>query len=95
MPEEEVSFRSIKITLSEEALDKLELLKLTGSFRSYSMTIEETIRGLFDVLKELYIAEYRAKGEKPIPDELKLEAAKNIAVRLYRFNFGKLKREDV
>ena len=82
---EEPTFQSIKITLSEEALRILDVLRKKGSFRSNSMTVEETIRALHDILRNVEIAEMRAEGKSPVPDHLKLEAARDIAIRLARF----------
>ena len=82
---EEPSFQSIKITLSEEVHRILDVLRKWGSFRSYSMTIEESIRALYDVLETVKVMEIRAEGKQPIPDNLKIEAARDIAVRLSRF----------
>jgi hypothetical protein len=90
MSEEEVPFKTLKITMSEEAFNILESLRISGSFRSYSMTIEESIRSLFDILKEIYVVEYTAKSQKPIPDQLKLEFIKHIVIRLYRYNLDKI-----
>jgi len=86
---EELPFKSIKITLSEEALDMLEEIKRRGCFRSYSMAIEESIRALFDVLNDLDLGMRHAKDGKPIPDEKKLEVVRDVAVRLSRFSVYK------
>lgn len=86
MVKEASSFKSMKITLSEEALDLLEDIKEKGCFRSHSMAIEESIRALHDVLTHLDQGMAFAKDEKPIPDAKKLEVIRDIAVRLSRFS---------
>ncbi|MDH5448632.1 MAG: hypothetical protein OEX01_06495 [Candidatus Bathyarchaeota archaeon] len=50
---EETPFKSIKITLSEEALDMLAILRKKGYFRSDSMAIEESIRTVYAVSGDL------------------------------------------
>ena len=51
---EETPFKSIKITLSEEAIRKLSGLRKGGSFRSDSATIEECIRTTFDISEDIF-----------------------------------------
>lgn len=87
MSEDEVPFKSIKITLSDEALDLLDKIKKLGSFRTTSMTVEEIIRAFHDVVTKIWLAEKWAadKGKTPIPADERLKVAEYIAVRLTRF----------
>jgi hypothetical protein len=85
MTEEQVPFKSIKITLSEEALMLLEELKTAGSFRSNSMTIEESIRAFHYIVAQVRWATGRAKNGKPIPEQIRITLARDIGVRLARF----------
>lgn len=48
-------FKPIRITLSEEAFNRLEVVMKVAKFRSYSSTIEECIRAIYDVMDEIYI----------------------------------------
>lgn len=93
MPKEqspEVCFKSIKVTLSEEALMLLDELKKAGSFRSNSMTIEESIRAVHDIMAYLMAAIDQAKHGKPIPTEARLTLARDITIRLARFLYNEL-----
>ena len=51
MPED-VPFKSMSITLSDEALEKLALLKQGGAFGSDSATIEECIRAVYGMFED-------------------------------------------
>ena len=83
---EEVPFKSIKITLSEEALRMLGNLRKRGSFRSNSMTIEECIRALHELSDDLGgIFQKSIDEDKPIPNEERRSAFKRYALRLARF----------
>lgn len=53
---EETPFKSLKITLSDEALDKLSKLRFTACMRSDSATIEECIRTFYDIVMDFYFA---------------------------------------
>jgi len=94
--EEEVPFKSMKITISEEAMDMLDRLRIAGAFRSYSMTVEEIIRGLYDVAVEIAagIREAADRNERLSPNEQAI-ALQRIGLRLKRFvvAFG-LKRKS-
>lgn len=46
----EERFKSLRITLSDEALARLKRIKERGRFRSYSSAIEETIRAMFELM---------------------------------------------
>jgi len=60
---EEVPFKSMKITLSEEAYEKLNILRQGGAFRSDSATIEECIRAVNDMLDDLIFELDIRKGQ--------------------------------
>ena len=85
MGQQEVPFRSMKITLSEQAIDLLDDLKKRGRYRSYSMAIEEVIRAMYGVVQDIEVADILGKGKTPIPEDLKLQAFRDIVIRLYRF----------
>ena len=86
MSEEEVPFKSIKITLSEEAIDMLTTLRLKGAFRSNSMTIEGCIRAIYEICGDIqtYLRFYRDKNEI-VPNVEQLSAYKRYVLRLARF----------
>lgn len=54
MSDKELPFKSIKITLSSEALARLNFIVKEASFRSYSSGIEECIRAVYDLMYEAY-----------------------------------------
>ncbi len=82
----EESFKAIRITLSEEAFDIMEKIMKDSSFRSYSSTIEESIRVLSDIINEIHtIAGERDENDVLISDAQCAEAFARIGVRLYRF----------
>lgn len=51
--DEEEPFRKIRLTLSEDAIEKLGILRKRGYFRSDSMTVEESIRTIYAVLTDI------------------------------------------
>ena len=61
---EEVPFKSMKITLSEEALQKLCELRTGGAFRSDSATIEECIRTMYTIIEDLKLEIRRLPKDK-------------------------------
>jgi len=67
----ESPFKSIRITLSEDAIVMLDGLKRSGKFRSYSAAVEETIRTLHDLLTEHAGLRYRINrlGEREDAEE--------------------------
>jgi Arc/MetJ-type ribon-helix-helix transcriptional regulator len=83
---EETPFKSIKITLSEEALDILAELRKKGYFRSDSMTIEESIRALFAMSNEMegHMLFLARKKRSASPQEA-TEWLKSLTTRLARF----------
>jgi len=48
-------FKPIRITLSQEAFDRLEQIMKQASFRSYSSAIEECIRVVWNVIGDVYL----------------------------------------
>lgn len=79
----------MKITLSEEALEKLGELRQGGAFRSDSATIEECIRVVKDLISDFQfeIGSYMKNNPgKGIPQELQLELLRRIILRLSRFD---------
>lgn len=86
MSEEEVPFKSIKITLSEEALRVLSVLRKRGSFRSNSMTVEECLRAIFDITVDFAArARVYAKKGEDIPQVEEQRALRSYLLRLARF----------
>jgi Arc/MetJ-type ribon-helix-helix transcriptional regulator len=87
---EEAPFKSIKITLSEEAIEKLCELRQGGSFRSDSAAIEECIRAMSDMYNELEssIKSHRINGGKTLKDyssEERYSLIKSLIIRVARF----------
>lgn len=87
---EETPFKSLKITLSEEAIDKLAELKQGGAFRSDSATIEESIRVTYaimeDFLSEISRGDKDKNGQlKPLSLELQAEMLRRVLLRVSRF----------
>jgi len=83
---EEVPFKSIRVTLSEEAVRILEDLRQRGYFRSDSMTIEECIRAVYAISNDMgaVASMQRGKGEK-VPVTEQLEGYRRVVMRLARF----------
>lgn len=83
---EEVSFKSMKITLSEEALDRVGKIMQYAAFRSYSSTIEECIRAVWDIMDEIFIlAGERGEPEVHTTVEQGTESLNRIVMRMNRF----------
>lgn len=86
MSKEEVPFKSVKVTLSEEAIRMLGTLRYRGAFRSDSMTVEECIRRMYDICEDigelLQLGEDR--GEK-LTSEEQAVALQRIGIRVKRF----------
>ena len=56
-PEEQTlseEFKPIRITLSEEAFYRMEKIMKDAKLRSYSSTIEECIRAIYDIITEIH-----------------------------------------
>ena len=80
------AFKPVRITLSEEAFDRLEKIMNDAKFRSYSSTIEECIRVVYDLMKELELV----LGKKDDPHFLievqdELASWSRVVMRMYRF----------
>lgn len=86
MSEPEYPFKSLKITLSEEALARLDEIVKKSSFRSYSSGVEECIRVVYDVMAEVHsvIGQPHAPLTTPTIDE-EIEGFKRISMRMSRF----------
>jgi len=86
MPEE-TPFKSVKITLSEEALTRLAELRKQGYYRSDSATIEECIRIVYDTAVDIaaIMARSRQREEKLVPVEIQAETLRGIGIRMKRF----------
>ena len=82
---EETPFQSMRITLSDDAVTKLEFIKEKGRFRSYSNAIEEIIRVMYELIP-IYTIVYETRGRKKkfTYDALELIIDRSIAY-LYRF----------
>ena len=84
---EEVPFKSIKITLSDEAISKLAYLRFVGSFRSNSATVEECIRTVFDISQNIgsEIERTAKENQKIVPLSIQAETLRRITFRIGRF----------
>ena len=82
---EEKPFTSMRITLSDEAIRKLGVIRKRGRFRSNSGTIEEVIRAIFELIP-IYetVAETIRDKETLSPDVLQMMVDRSMAY-LYRF----------
>jgi len=83
MSEEEVPFKSMKITLSEEAIEILDELRKSSAFRSYFMTIEECIRAIDIITKD--ISAVWSSYQSNFPPEVLMKAFRRHSMRLHRF----------
>ena len=83
---EEKPFKSMRITLSDDAVEKLTIIKKRGRFRSYSGTIEEVIRAMYELIP-IYSVVYRSQGEAEglTSEALQLVVDRTMAY-LYRFS---------
>jgi metal-responsive CopG/Arc/MetJ family transcriptional regulator len=86
MSEPESPFKSLKITLSDEALARLDEIVRKASFRSYSSGVEECIRVVYDVMAETYsvIGELNAPITTPTIEE-ESRGFQRIVMRMSRF----------
>ena len=86
MSGEEVPFRSMKITLSEVAVETLDKIVKKASFRSSSSGIEECIRATYDVIEEIEsVAGKRGDLQVTMTKENEAEAFIRILARFSRF----------
>ncbi len=83
---EETPFKSMKITLSEEAINRLEKIMKRASFRSNSSTVEECVRVVYDIIYEIYSVCGGPDGElKASTKDQESEAFVRIVMRMSRF----------
>jgi len=79
-------FKPVRITLSEEAFDRMDKIMKDAKFRSYSSTIEECIRAISDIIKEIHIiAGERGAPEVYPSDQECIDSLNRIAMRMHRF----------
>lgn len=79
-------FKPIRITLSQEAFDRMEYIMKNAKFRSYSSTIEECIRVVFEIINEIYLV--AGSIDDPAvqlqPQDC-IDSLGRIIVRMFRF----------
>lgn len=79
-------FKPVRITLSQEAFDRMERIMKDAAFRSYSSTIEECIRVVFDIVREIEsTAGRKGDPEIDVPLEVRVESWNRILMRMGRF----------
>lgn len=79
-------FKPIRITLSEEAFDRLEYIMKNAAFRSYSSAIEECIRVVFDIIFDIQaVVGFPNEKLKSFSDLEGSHAFTKIATRMDRF----------
>ena len=78
-------FKPIRITLSEEAFERLEKIMKTAVFRNNSAAIEECIRVVHNIMQDIWMV-LGKKGDpgRPFSDEEAAAAFKTIATRMDR-----------
>lgn len=79
-------FKATRITLSEEARERLEKIMKSASFRSNSAAIEECIRVVWDIMKDIWTVsgESNAPNKEYTRDQAVL-AFETITTRMTRF----------
>lgn len=83
---EEEPFQKIRLTFSEVAIEKLAVLRTQGYFRSDSATVEECIRGMYDIVEDFYAMLLKAKTkDKKLTNDEKLALLLRIGVAIRRF----------
>jgi hypothetical protein len=86
MSEPESSFKSLKITLSDEALARLAEIVKNASLRSLSSGIEECIRVVYDVIDEVHSVTGRPTAPLTNPTvEEESDGFERISMRMARF----------
>lgn len=79
-------FKPIRITLSQEAFDRLNYIMKMASFRSNSSAIEECIRVVYDIILEITpVVGDKDEPFKPFIKDEVFQTFTNIATRLSRF----------
>lgn len=79
-------FKSLRITLSQEAFDRMETIMKTAKFRSYSSTVEECLRTTYDIMEDVYLLAGERDAEVIVYPTAQdcLEVLKKIIIRMYR-----------
>ena len=79
-------FKPIRITLSEEAFDRMEKIMKGAKFRSYSSTIEECIRVVSDIIGDLQsVIGKKDDPFKPFDETIAAQTFATITIRMDRF----------
>lgn len=79
-------FKPIRITLSEEAFDRMNYIMEHAKFRSYSSTIEECLRAIFDIIGEIHAVAGKKDDPDQVVDMLDIrDSWDRIIMRMYRF----------
>jgi hypothetical protein len=89
---EEIPFKSMKITLSEEAYEKLTILRQGGAFRSDSATIEECIRAVNGMIDDLIFEFDIRKGLNANTDGLGDTITAVNIVKLFVSKLGRFRK---
>ena len=86
MSQEEPSFKSLRITLSEEALRRLDQVMKEAAFRSSSSTVEECIRVVYEIMRDLKAQEeFSRKRGGEFSDEEMRDTFLRLTARMARF----------
>jgi len=86
MVKKKLPFKSIKVTLSTEALSRLNSIVNQASFRSFSSGVEECIRAVYDIMEDIYAV--IGERDEPIIGISEFESARafeRIGMRMSRF----------
>jgi hypothetical protein len=79
-------FKAVRITLSDEAFDRMDRIMKHAKFRNYSSTVEECIRAVDDIITEIHcIAGKRDSPEVTATLEESSNAFDRIMMRMSRF----------
>jgi len=82
----EEGFKPIRITLSDEAFERLEKIMKTAAFRSYSAAIEECIRVVYDIAGDIWlVAGGKNEPDKRISQIDAYNTFRTITIRMGRF----------
>ena len=78
-------FKAIRITLSDEAFNRLEGIMKTASFRNYSSAIEECIRVVSDIAGDIYtVLGKKEDPKKGFTVAMASDTFKTISARMQR-----------
>jgi len=84
MSEEE--FKPIRITLSDEAFDRLDKIMKAAPFRSYSAAIEECIRVVSDIINDITpVIGNSSEPTKKVESGIAAHTFLTIVTRMSRF----------